>query len=62
MTELETTIYYSLTKLLDRIQTNYTHNQPGITKMIKKMELIVEKVDPKLYDYLKQFEIDYVQG
>ena len=61
LTELETTIYYSLTKLLDRIQTNYTHNQPGITKMIKKMELIVEKVDPKLYDYLKQFEIDYVQ-
>ena len=61
LTELETNIYYSLTKLLDRIQTNYTHNQPGITKMIKKMELIVEKVDPKLYDYLKQFEIDYVQ-
>ena len=61
LTELETTIYYSLTKLLDRIQTNYTHNQPGITKMIKKMELIVEKVDPKLYSYLKQFEIDYVQ-
>ena len=61
LTELETNIYYSLTKLLDRIQTNYTHNQPGITKMIKKMELIVEKVDPKLYDYLKKFEIDYVQ-
>ena len=59
--ELETTIYYSLTKLLDRIQTNYTHNQPGITKMIKKMELIIEKVDPKLYDYLRKFEIDYVQ-
>ena len=50
-----------MTKLLDRIQTNYTINQPGITKMIKKMELIVEKVDPKLYEYLKKFEIDYVQ-
>jgi hypothetical protein len=59
--ELETNIYYSLTKLLDRIQTNYTYNQPGITKMIKKMELIVEKIDPKLYQYLKSFEIDYVQ-
>ena len=58
--ELETTIYYSLTKLLDRIQTNYTHNQPGITKMIKKMELIVDKVDPNLYQYLKQVEVDYV--
>ena len=61
LTEIETTIYFSLTKLLDRIQTNYTINQPGITKMIKKMELIVEKVDPKLYEYLKKFEIDYVQ-
>ena len=61
LTEIETTIYFSLTKLLDRIQTNYTINQPGITKMIKKMELIIEKVDPKLYEYLKKFEIDYVQ-
>ena len=59
--ELETNVYYSLTKLLDRIQTNYTHNQPGINKMIKKMELIIQKVDPKLYDYLRNFEIDYVQ-
>ena len=60
LVELETNIYNSLTKLLDRIQTNYTHNQPGIAKMIKKMELIIEKVDPKLYQYLKSFEIDYV--
>ena len=59
--ELETNVYYSLTKLLDRIQTNYTHNQPGINKMIKKMELIIQKVDPKLYNYLRNFEIDYVQ-
>ena len=51
----------SLTKLLDRIQTNYTINQPGITLMIKKMELIIQKVDPKLYEYLKKYEIDYVQ-
>ena len=59
--ELETDIYYSLTKLLDRIQTNYTHNQPGIVKMIKRMELIIETVDKELYDYLKEKEIDYVQ-
>ena len=61
LTEIETTIYFSLTKLLDRIQTNYTINQPGITLMIKKMELIIQKVDPKLYEYLKKYEIDYVQ-
>ncbi len=59
--ELETDIYYSLTKLLDRIQTNYTHNQPGIVKMIKRMELIIETVDKELYVYLKEKEIDYVQ-
>jgi len=59
--EIETNVYYSLKKLLDRIQTNYTHNQPGITKMLKKMELIIEKVDPKLYQYLKNFQIDFVQ-
>ena len=59
--ELETNIYYSLTKLLDRIQTNYTHHQPGIIKMIKKMEMIIKTVDNSLYEYLKKFEIDYVQ-
>ena len=59
--ELETNIYYSLTKLLDRIQTNYTHHQPGIVKMIKKMEMIIKTVDNSLYEYLKKFEIDYVQ-
>ena len=59
--ELETNIYYSLTKLLDRIQTNYTHHQPGIVKMIKKMEMIIKTVDNNLYEYLKKFEIDYVQ-
>ena len=25
------------------------------------MQLIIEKVDPELYKYLKQFEIDYIQ-
>ena len=59
--EIETTIYFSLTKLLDRIQTNYTINQPGIIKMIKKMELIIEKVDQKLSQYLKNFEVDFIQ-
>ena len=59
--ELETNVYFSLTKLLDRIQTNYTHSQPGIINMIKKMELIIEKVDQKLFQYLKNFEVDYIQ-
>ena len=59
--ELETNVYFSLTKLLDRIQTNYIHSQPGIIKMIKKMELIIEKVDQKLSQYLKNFEVDFIQ-
>ena len=61
LVELEMNVYHSLTKLLDRIQTNYTSDQPGIKAMIKKMDSIIKKVDPKLYEYLKNFEIDYYQ-
>ena len=61
LVELEMNVYHSLTKLLDRIQTNYTSDQPGIKAMIKKMDSIIKKVDPKLYQYLKSFEIDYYQ-
>lgn len=59
--DIETDIYFSLTKLLDRIQTNYTNNQPGIKKMMKSMEQIIKTVDEGLYNYLIKMEIDYIQ-
>lgn len=57
---IESDIYFSLTKLLDRIQTHYTKSQPGINKMMDNMIKIIKLVDIELANYLKKKEIDYV--
>jgi hypothetical protein len=58
---IEADSYWCFTKMMDRIQTNYTHNQPGLTKMIKKMEEIIKLVDADLFQHLEQFEITFMQ-
>jgi hypothetical protein len=59
--EIEADTYWCFTKMMDRIQTNYTNNQPGLTLMISKMEQIINLVDDKLYKHLAQFDITFVQ-
>lgn len=58
---IEADSYWCFTKMMDRIQTNYTHNQPGLTIMIKKMEEIIKLVDIELFKRLDQFEITFMQ-
>ena len=53
--DIEVNVYNSLSKLLDRIQTHYTYNQPGIINMIKRMEKSIQVVDKSLYEYLKKY-------
>ena len=60
MLSIETDIYYSLNKLLDRIQTHYTKDQPGIQKMMIKMETLIKLVDKELSDYLQKMDVQYV--
>lgn len=59
--EVESDSYWSFTKMLDRVQTNYTNNQPGLTKMIQKMEDIINIVDVELSQHLKQFDLQFMQ-
>jgi hypothetical protein len=59
--EIEADSYYCFTKMMDRIQNNYTHNQPGLTKMINKMEEIIKTVDAELYDYLMEHNVAFMQ-
>ncbi len=58
---VEADSYWCFTKMMDRIQTNYTHNQPGLTIMIKKMEEIIKLVDIDLYKRLELFEVTFMQ-
>jgi hypothetical protein len=59
--EIEADTYWCFTKMMDRIQTNYTNNQPGLTLMMSKMEEIIKLVDKELYDQLVQFDITFMQ-
>ncbi len=59
--EIEADSYWCFKKMMDRIQNNYTNNQPGITKMMKKMEEIIKLVDPDLFNYLDSHEINFIQ-
>jgi hypothetical protein len=59
--EIEADSYWCFTKMMDRIQTNYTHNQPGLTRMVHKMEEIIKIVDMDLFKHLEQFEITFMQ-
>ena len=59
--EIEADSYWCFTKMMDRIQTNYTNNQPGLTLMITKMEEIIKLVDENLFNNLMGFDITFMQ-
>lgn len=56
--EVEADSFWCFSKVLDRIQTNYINNQPGIKAMLSKMGLILEEVNPELLKYLKSIDLN----
>ena len=43
--EVEADTYYCISRLLDGIQDHYTTDQPGIQRMVKKLEDLVRRID-----------------
>lgn len=58
---IEADTYWSFGKLLDSIQNNYTHAQPGIQRLIKMLATVVSRVDADLHNHLKNNGVDYLQ-
>lgn len=58
---IEADTYWSFGKLLDSIQNNYTHAQPGIQKLVRMLATIVSRVDADLHNHLKANGVDYLQ-
>ena len=58
---IEADTYWSFGKLLDSIQINYTHAQPGIQRLIKMLATVVSRVDAELHNHLKSNGVDYLQ-
>jgi hypothetical protein len=45
LANIEADSYWCLTKLLDGIQDNYTHAQPGITRQITRLKELITRID-----------------
>lgn len=58
---IEADTYWSFGKLLDSIQNNYTHAQPGIQRLVKMLATIISRVDSDLHNHLKNNGVDYLQ-
>jgi len=58
---IEADTYWCLTKLLDGIQDHYTFSQPGLQRMIFKLQGIVQRIDIGLFNHLETHEVKFVQ-
>jgi hypothetical protein len=58
--ELESDVFGCLSKLLDRVQDNYTFAQPGIQRMTFKMRELVQRIDSSLDAHLESQHVQYI--
>ena len=58
---VEADSYWSLTKLLDGIQDNYIHAQPGIQRQVAALRDLTARIDDKLAKHLEREEVEFIQ-
>lgn len=58
---VEAMCYWCLSKLIERIQDNYTYGQPGIIKQLEEMSSIIERADNTLYKHLASEQLEFLQ-
>lgn len=58
---IEADSFWSISKLLDGIQDNYTFAQPGIQKNVKALEELVSRIDSEVHCHLQKYEVEYLQ-
>lgn len=59
--QVEADSYWCLTKLLAGIQDHYTSDQPGVQRMVFRLEELVKRIDSDLCDYLHSTGIEFMQ-
>jgi hypothetical protein len=58
---VEADAYWCFTKLLDDIQDHYTFSQPGLQRMILRLEDLTHRLDNELHQHLMNEGILYMQ-
>ena len=59
--EVETDTYWCLTNLLAGIQDHYTADQPGVQRMVMRLEELVARIDADLTAHLRETGIEFFQ-
>lgn len=59
--EVEADAYWSLTKLLDGIQDHYTFSQPGLQRMVLRLEDLMRRHSPMLDKHFQDEGVQYMQ-
>jgi hypothetical protein len=58
---VEADSYWCMTKLLDNIQDHYTFSQPGLQRMVLRLEDLVHRMDQELHHHFEEENIQYMQ-
>jgi len=61
MQNVEADVYWCLTNLLAGIQDHYTQDQPGVQRMVMRLEELVTRIDVGLTDHLQQTGVQFMQ-
>ncbi|KAH6563777.1 hypothetical protein BASA50_008884 [Batrachochytrium salamandrivorans] len=61
LTHVQADTFWCLTKLLDGIQDNYTHKQPGIQRQIFRLKELINRIDSPLHNHLAAQGVEFLQ-
>jgi hypothetical protein len=61
MDAVEADTFWCLTKLLEGIQDNYIHAQPGILRQVNELKDLISRIDSDLYAHLVSENVEFIQ-
>lgn len=61
MNAVEADTFWCLTKLLEGIQDNYIHAQPGIIRQVNELKDLINRIDSELYTHLVNENVEFIQ-
>lgn len=59
--EVEADVYWCLTNILAGIQDHYTADQPGVQRMVMRLQELVNRIDGDLYNHIHKVGIQFMQ-
>ena len=58
---MEADVYWCLNNILAGIQDHYTADQPGVQRMVMRLEELVQRIDGNLWEHLQDTGIQFMQ-